>query len=258
MMPTLQFMHDGSRGSFFGGSSMKKLSILYAGLFGLALLGAGCELQQSSGDAMVQTKASQAAITPDEALARLHAGNDRFVAGQHVPRNMLADAHATASGQYPYAVILSCIDSRQPVEMIFDQGIGDVFNARVAGNVVNEDVLGSMEYSCEEAGAKLILVLGHSNCGAVKGAIEDLKLGNLTGLLDKIKPAITQVKASGKKGDSHDSAFVEDVVETNVHLVMKQIPERSPVLHELIEHHKIKLVGGVYDLKTGKVEFFQE
>jgi len=229
-----------------------------AGFLALALFGVGCQLSHTTGihDVAVQTKETQAALTPDMALARLRAGNERFVTGQPVKRNLPEQVHDTASGQYPYAVILSCIDSRQPVEMVFDTGIGDVFNARVAGNVLNEDILGSMEYACKVAGVKLIVVLGHSSCGAIKGAVDHTELGNLTGLLDKIKPAIAEVSAKGKTGDSHDYEFVQEVAEANVLLVMKQIREKSPILREMIDQKKVEIVGGMYDLKTGKVRFY--
>ena len=154
-----------------------------------------CPMPESHGLSSVQTKESQAAMTPAQALQQLRDGNARFVAGKPIARNLPAEVKATASGQYPFAVVLSCLDSRQPVEMVFDQGIGDLFSARVAGNVLNDDILGSMEFACKASGAKLIAVVGHSNCGAIKGAIDDVELGNLTGLLTKIKPAMDAVPA---------------------------------------------------------------
>ena len=202
------------------------------------------------------TKAAQTAMTPAQALAELKAGNARFVSGHPLHRDMQADVKATAAGQYPYAVVLSCIDSRQPVEIVLDQGIGDIFSARVAGNVLNDDILGSMEFACKVSGAKLIAVIGHSNCGAIKGAIDDAQLGNLTGLLAKIKPAIDTVPADVQPRTSKNYTFVDDVSEANVRLVMKEIPERSPVLKGMIDQGQIGLVGGMYDLKTGKVQFF--
>jgi carbonic anhydrase len=197
-------------------------------------------------------------MTPDEALERLRSGNARFVAGQPLARDLQSEVRATAPGQYPYAVILSCLDSRQPVELIFDQGIGDVFNARVAGNVLNDDILGSLEFACKASGSKLILVLGHSNCGAVKGSIDNVQLGHLNGLLDRIKPAVTAVPEDGAKRDSKNEAFVQKVADANVHLVMRQIRDGSPILREMIDHHEIKLVGGMYDLNTGRVTIYPD
>ncbi len=202
------------------------------------------------------SKETQAAMTPDEALDQLKKGNDRFVSGHPFARNLPAEVKATASGQYPFAVVLSCLDSRQPVEMVFDQGIGDLFSARVAGNVLNDDILGSMEFACKVSGAKLIAVVGHSNCGAIKGAIDDVDLGNLTGLLTKIKPAIDAVPATVQPRNSKNYSFVDQVSEANVRLVLKEIPERSPILREMIDKGEIKLVGGMYDLTTGKVQFY--
>jgi carbonic anhydrase len=205
----------------------------------------------------VQTKASQAAMTPQQALAELKAGNERFVAGKSLHRDFPAQVKATASGQYPFAVVLSCLDSRQPIEIVLDQGVGDIFSARVAGNVLDDDILGSMEFACKVSGAKLIAVIGHSNCGAIKGAIDDVELGNLTGLLTKIKPAIDAVPADGQPRTTKNYSFVDEVSEENVKLAVKEIPERSPVLREMLDKGEIKIVGGMYDLKTGKVEFYE-
>jgi carbonic anhydrase len=204
------------------------------------------------------TKEIQAAMTPAQALAELKTGNDRFVSGHPLVRNFPADVKATATGQYPFAVVLSCLDSRQPIEIVLDQGIGDIFSARVAGNVLNDDVLGSMEFACKISGAKLIAVIGHSNCGAIKGAIDDAQLGNLTGLLAKIKPAADTVPADVQPRTSKNYAFVDDVSEANVRLVLQQIRERSPVLKEMIDQGQIGLVGGMYDLSTGKVRFYDK
>jgi carbonic anhydrase len=204
------------------------------------------------------TKETQAAMTPQQALAELKAGNARFVAGHPLHRNLPADVKATASGQYPFAVMLSCLDSRQPIEIILDQGIGDIFSARVAGNVLNDDVLGSMEFACKVSGAKLVAVIGHSNCGAIKGAVDDVELGNLTGLLAKIKPAIDAVPDDVQPRTSKNYAFVHAVAEANVRLVMKEVRERSPILREMLDKGEIGLVGGMYDLKTGKVQFFKD
>jgi len=244
----------------------KSLNPLFiaAGLAVTLSLGAGCQSarQTSTGDAAMyppaRTKESQAAMSPQDALAELRAGNARFVSGQSQVRNLPAKVRATASGQYPFAVILSCLDSRVPIEIVFDQGIGDVFSARVAGNVVGDDIIGSMEFGCKAAGAKLIAVIGHSNCGAIKGAVDDVQLDSLTGLLAKIKPAVAQVANGGKPPTSKDEAFVQKVAEANVRLGMQQIRERSPVLRQMLDEGKIMLVGGMYDVSTGEVHFFEK
>ena len=231
---------------------------------------AGCESSKESGPKIVQvsaagdtgttaaarTKEAQATMSPQDALAKLRAGNARFVAGQSRVTNLLSSVRATASAQYPFAVIVSCLDSRQPVELILDQGIGDVFNARVAGNVLNDDILGSLEFACKVSGSKLILVLGHSNCGAVKGAVDGVELGKLTGLLAKIKPAVAQVPENGQPRTSKNADFVENVAEANVRQVMQQIREQSPILREMLDQNQIILEGGVYDLSSGKVDFY--
>lgn len=204
-----------------------------------------------------RTQAEQSALTPAQALAELRAGNARFVAGTPLVRNLPEEVHSTAKGQYPFAVVLSCLDSRQPVEMVFDQGIGDLFSARVAGNVLNDDILGSMEFACKVSGAKLIAVIGHSNCGAIKGAVDDVNLGNLTGLLSKIKPAIDAVPAEVQPRTSKNYEFVDQVSAANVRLVEQQIRERSPLLRDMLDQGQIVLVGGMYDLTTGKVQFFE-
>ncbi len=207
----------------------------------------------------VQTKATQTAMTPAQALAELKAGNERFVAGKSLHRDYPAQVKATANGQYPFAVVLSCLDSRQPIEIVLDQGVGDIFSARVAGNVLDEDVLGSMEFGCKVSGSKLIAIIGHSNCGAIKGAVDNVDLGNLTSLLMKIKPAADSVHtADGQPRTSKNHEFVDEVSEANVKLVMQQIRERSPILREMIDKGEITLVGGMYDLQTGKVEFYDK
>ena len=242
-------------------------SALSAALF---LTPTGCQSPSEPGPKVIQesapadagaypaarTKESQAALSPQDALAKLRAGNARFVAGQSRARDLSAQVRATAEGQYPFAVIVSCLDSRQPIELIFDQGIGDVFNARVAGNVLNDDILGSLEFACKVSGSKLILVLGHSNCGAIKGAADGVELGKLTGLLARIKPAMAQVPDDGQPRTSKNPHFIEKVAETNVRVVMQQIREQSPILREMIEKGQIILEGGVYDLSSGKVDFY--
>ena len=241
------------------GNHLNRL-LLAGGLLAL-LFAPSCQISNSAGssaakDPPVRTKEEQAAMTPQQALAELKAGNARFAAGRSQVCNLPAKVRATASGQYPFAVILSCIDSRQPVEIVFDQGIGDVFSARVAGNVLNDDILGSMEFACKVSGAKLIVVVGHSNCGAIKGAIDDVQLGHLTGLLNKIKPAIDAVPDDERARTSKNPEFVDKVAEANVRLVMRQIRERSPILRQMIDEKKIDLVGGMYDVSTGYVFFF--
>jgi carbonic anhydrase len=200
--------------------------------------------------AQVQTQESQQAMTPAAALARLREGNGRFVANTPRARDWSAKVAATAAGQYPFAAVLSCMDSRAPVEIVFDQGLGDVFAVRVAGNVVNEDELGSLEYAAK-VGAKLIVVLGHTSCGAVKGAIDGVELGNLTGLLHKIQPAVEAAQCR----DSKSEACVTSVAEQNVRQSMREIRARSPYLAEYLDKGKVELVGAMYDVATGKVTF---
>jgi len=196
-------------------------------------------------------------MTPQRAVAELKEGNERFVAGHPRLRNPLADARATASGQYPLAVVLSCLDSRQPIELVLDQGIGDIFSARVAGNVLDKNLVGSMEFGCKVAGSKLIAVIGHSNCGAVKGAVDNVDMGNLTALLARIKPAIEATPGDSQVRNSKNLEFVDRVAEENVRLVMRQIVERSPILKEMLDRGQIGLVGGMYDLSTGRIRFFE-
>jgi len=217
-----------------------------------AMSGAGAG---SGGGVSVPTKESQAAMTPQAALEQLRAGNSRFVSGHPLKRDLPSEVRATASGQYPFAVVLSCLDSRQPIEIVLDQGIGDIFSARVAGNVVDGDILGSMEFACKVAGAKLIVVIGHSNCGAIKGAVDGVELGNLTGLLSKIQPVIGEVPAEVQPRTSKNHEFVDQVAEANVRSVMQQIRQGSPILRQMLDEGKIGLVGGMYDLSTGVVRF---
>ena len=196
-------------------------------------------------------------MTPQHALDELKQGNARFVSGSPRARNFPAQVKASAAGQYPFAVVLSCLDSRQPIEIVLDQGIGDVFSARVAGNVLDEDILGSLEFACKDRGAKLIAVIGHTDCGAMKGAIDDVQLGNLTPLLAKIKPAVGDVPAAVQPRTSKNPDFVNGVAEANVRQVIKEIRDRSPILKEMLDHHQIALTGAMYDLSTGQVHFFE-
>lgn len=201
------------------------------------------------------TKELQSTMVPEEALARLKEGNARFVANRKLERDLLGQVATTGEGQYPAAIVLGCVDSRVPPEVIFDQGIGDIFSARIAGNIVNEDILGSMEFAVIVAGARLILVLGHTRCGAIMGAIDDIQLGNLTGMLAKLKPAVKGISASTEAQSSNDEEFVQAVTEKNVELTLQAIRDKSPVLKEMLDAGEIKLVGGVYDVQTGKVNF---
>lgn len=212
----------------------------------------------SWGDAppSVMTKARQDALTPREALARLKDGNNRFVAGRPARVNLLEEARITAAGQYPCAAIVCCLDSRTAPELIFDQGIGDIFCARVAGNVVNNDILGSLEYACHVAGAKLIVVVGHGSCGAVKGAVDKVRLGKLTGLLGQIEPAVAAAERETPGArSSANHALVERATLDNVILQMRAIPRKSKILKFLLESGQIALVGGIHDLRTGRVTF---
>ena len=204
------------------------------------------------------SKTQQSAITPAQALKQLQSGNDRFVAGKPLHRDWSKQRALTAAGQYPFAVVLSCIDSRVSSEIIFDQGFGDIFNARIAGNVLDDEILGSMEFACKVAGAKLITVVGHSHCGAVKGSCNGAQLGHLTGLLDKIQPSVAEAKQKIPSVAVTDGKFIETVAELNVQHVLQQIREQSPVLRELIDSGQVALVGGIYDLDSGKVSFFQK
>ena len=201
------------------------------------------------------TKAQRDKLTPDAILDLMKKGNKRFYTGQREARNFLAQQRASAAGQYPAAVLLSCIDSRAPAETIMDLGIGDIFNSRVAGNVENPDILGSMEFACKIAGAKVVLVMGHTACGAIKGAIDNAKLGNLTGLLEKIRPAVDATTYSGERTSSN-YAFVDAVARKNVELTIRDIRKDSPVLAGLESSGAIKIAGAMYNLKTGVVDFF--
>ena len=200
------------------------------------------------------TKEQRDSMTPSQVIDELKKGNERFRAGKMAPRDYLAEKRTSAAGQYPAAVILGCVDSRVPAEIVFDAGIGDTFNGRVAGNVVNDDLLGSMEFACAVSGSKLVLVLGHTACGAIKGAIDDVVLGNLTGLLARIKPAIPVTKFEGEKS-SKNPAYVDAVARTNVKLAIENIRLRSPVLVDLEKKGTIQIAGAMYNLANGVVEF---
>ena len=204
-----------------------------------------------------QTKASQDAITPAKALELLKEGNQRFSAKQQVERDLNLQVEQTSTGQFPFATVLSCIDSRVPAELVFDQGIGDIFSVRIAGNFVNADILGSMEFASKLAGTKLILVLGHTACGAVKGACDHAELGNLTGMLDNIAPAVDAIvePTAAAERTSANIDFVNAVGTKNVELTIDRIRKESPVLAEMEQAGEIQIVGGMYDIATGKVNF---
>lgn len=204
------------------------------------------------------TKEMQAAITPAKALELLKEGNKRFVNNLKVNRDLLQQANETKDGQYPFATILSCIDSRTSAELIFDQGLGDIFSIRIAGNVINEDILGSMEFACKVAGSKIIVVLGHTKCGAVKGACDHVEMGHLTTLLTKIAPAVEMEKTITSERNSKNAQFVEKVAELNVRRTVKSILERSPILKELAESGQVGLIGGVHDITSGEVTFYED
>ncbi len=203
------------------------------------------------------SKEEQSKITPAEAIELLKNGHQRFLNKSMEKRAFKAEILATASGQFPLACVLSCIDSRVPVEIIFDQGLGDVFSCRVAGNIINEDILGSMEFACKVAGAKAIVVLGHTRCGAIMGACDQVEVGNLTGLLSKIKPAIDS-ENSEENRNSQNPAFVRKVTEQNVHNAIDEITDRSPVLADMVENHQIAIIGGLYEVETGAIHFFED
>jgi carbonic anhydrase len=202
----------------------------------------------------VLTKEQRDMLSPDDVLQSLIEGNERFIRNELTERDHSAQVRKSALGQFPKAVVLSCLDSRVPVEDVFDRGIGDIFVGRVAGNFVNSDLLGSMEFGCKVAGAKLVLVLGHDHCGAVKAAIDDVKLGNITSMLRNIRPAVDRVAYYGDRTSKND-AFVHKVNESNVLNTIEQIRKNSPILKELEDNGQIKIVGAVYDMESGKVIF---
>ena len=201
-------------------------------------------------------KEMQAAITPSMAIKILKEGNKRFMNNLKANRNLLEQVNDTSDGQHPFAVILSCIDSRTSAELIFDQGLGDVFSVRIAGNIINEDIIGSMEFACKVAGAKLIVVLGHSKCGAIKGACDHVEMGNLTALLSKIQPAVFDEKSVLDNRNSSNSEFVEKVASINVTRTVHAIVERSPILKEMIASGEIDIIGGMHTISNGEVVFY--
>ncbi len=205
----------------------------------------------------IQTQETQKTMTPEDALQLLKAGNERFVNGKLAPRNAIAEAKMTAeAGQFPFAVVLSCIDSRGPAELIFDQGIGDIFSVRVAGNVLGPDVIGSMEFAAALAGSKLIVIMGHTHCGAVKGACQHVKLGDLTQLVAKIMPAVDTVEAETNNDNCADPQLVNKIAKQNVTNMVDELLQKSPTIKKLVEEKKVGLIGAMHDIHTGKVTFF--
>lgn len=203
------------------------------------------------------TKETQATMTPKKAIQFLKEGNERFQNNLKANRNLLQQVNETKDGQFPFATILSCIDSRVSAELVFDQGLGDIFSIRIAGNFVNEDILGSMEFACKLAGTKLIVVLGHTSCGAVKGACDHARLGNLTTLINKIEPAVEAVKEPKDESlrNSKNLEFVDAVAVKNVEMTLENIRSQSPILKEMEDEEQIAIVGAMYDLSDGKVVF---
>lgn len=199
------------------------------------------------------TKIMRDKLTPQQALEMLQAGNNRFVTNLKLNRNLLQQVNETSDEQYPFAFILSCIDSRTSAELIFDQGLGDIFSCRIAGNILNDDIIGSMEFACKISGAKIVVVLGHTECGAIKGACNHLKMGHLTGLLDKISVIIDKNR---QEKNEDQSQYYDSVSKANVKNVLKQIREKSSIINELIAEEKIILVGAMYDISSGVVEFY--
>ncbi len=200
----------------------------------------------------------QSKITPRQAMEILQKGNERFINNYKANRNLLEQVNQTSVGQYPFAAILSCIDSRISSELIFDQGLGDIFSIRIAGNIINTDILGSMEFACKLAGSKLIVVLGHTKCGAVKGACDHVEMGNLTELLSKLQPAVYEEKETTEDRNSKNGTFVENVASINVRRTVKSVIERSFIIEQMVESGEIGVVGAMYDVETGKVEFYDE
>ena len=241
---------------------MKNLTTKTILLFTCTLLLLGCSstnYKSGSSTSTVPTKESQSALTPAQALALLEEGNERFASGQMIHRDLPAEIKVSSKGQYPFAAVVTCLDSRTSPEFMFDQGLGSLFSARVAGNVINDDILGSLEFATKVSGAKLIAVIGHTNCGAIKGACDDVQLGHLTSLLARIQPAVNAVQtAPGEPRTSKNHDFVEKVAEMHVRLTLQAIRDQDPILNDLIERGQIGLVGGIYDLETGRVTFFKD
>ena len=204
------------------------------------------------------TKITQSSITPRLALEILKEGNERFVGNLKYNRDLLQQVNETRDGQWPFAVVLSCIDSRTSAELVFDQGLGDIFSVRIAGNIANEDILGSIEFACKVAGSKFIVVLGHTKCGAVKGACDHVEMGNLTALLAKLRPAVDDETSTKQERNSSNSEFVENVATINVHRTVDAILQRSYILHEMIKNGEVGICGAMYNVETGVVDFYEK
>lgn len=220
-----------------------------------ALFAAGATILRAQDSCAVFTKDTQSATTPDQALARLKEGNARFLAGRSIHCDLRTQVKATASGQAPFAAILGCMDSRVPPELVFDQRLGDIFAVRIAGNFVNKDILGSLEYATKVAGAKLIVVLGHTDCGAVKGAVDDVKLGNLTAALANIRPAVLEVTGVEGERNSKNKAFVQGVSDRNARDAAAMLTSRSSVMAALVEGGQLKIASAMHDVSTGAVSW---
>lgn len=203
------------------------------------------------------SKETQSSLSPTTALEILKEGNQRFVNNLKANRNLLQQVNETSAGQFPFATILSCIDSRVSAELVFDQGLGDIFSIRIAGNILNEDILGSMEFATKIAGTKVLVVLGHTKCGAITGACNHVEMGNLTTLLSKIQPAILNEKITTENRDGSNADFVKNVTEINVHLTLERIRKESPIITELEQQGHIKIIGALYEVETGKVTFYE-
>ncbi len=204
------------------------------------------------------TKETQNGITPELALEILKEGNKRFVNNIKAHRNLLEQVNETSDGQFPFAAILSCIDSRTSAELIFDQGLGDIFSIRIAGNILNEDILGSMEFACKIAGSKLVVVLGHTKCGAIEGACNNVTMGNITALLQKIQPAIDQETQTATERDGTNKLFLRNVTKNNISITVQKIQEQSEILRTMNQAQQIKIIGGLHDIDSGQVIFFEE
>ena len=223
---------------------------------GIAILFAMIGVVHAGSDVTL-TRKSQSAITPDIGLEMLKQGNQRFVSGKTVKRDLMAQVKQTSKDQFPFAAVVSCLDSRISPEIVFDRGIGDLFVARVAGNFVNDDILGSLEYACKVVGAKLIVIMGHTECGAIKGACDEAQLGLLTATLANINPAVRAVRGDYTPRNSKNTEFVQAVSKMNVNLTMQKLRDRSVVLREMLDNGEIGMVGAMYDVSTGKITFYQ-
>jgi carbonic anhydrase len=257
----MQFVAFRSKQTCFGFFSATLAAVVFcAGLWGCASSPSTTTPSAAADDSALvsatMTQSEQAAITPDEALDRLVKGNERFVSGQSFHRDYVAQRGATASGQYPFAIVLSCLDSRSNPEIVFDQGIGDIFVARVAGNYATTDIIGSMEFGAKVAGAKLIVVMGHTECGAIKGACDNVELGNLTTVIQALRPAVDEVQGYTDDRSSANKKFVYAVTLANVRRTVAHIRAQSPILHDMETSGQIKIVGAMQDIASGVVTFY--